>query len=167
MQDPPRQSLAEVALLKIGKNVLNLQKLEGMLKTLVALSGKTMGTVVGEYIDNVYMGISESDVESPDEFCVSGTFRLEADEQTIEDVKESFSQLVEERNRLVHHRLLDFDIRSEESCQQLIAELNEQHQKIVPLYKQVQDQLKTLIEMQKIMRTALVEKISEDTANDT
>jgi hypothetical protein len=187
MPDHSRLTLSEEALLKVGKNVLNLQKLEGMLKTLVTLSRvgggpgdllkghkerkeeisvKTLGSLVGEYIDTVYMESPETDGDLSDDAYMSITFRMEADDASIEATREAFSKLVEERNRLIHHRLLDFDIWSEESCRLLIAELDEQHQKIAPLYRNIQGQLNTLIEVQRSAVATLQNYFAENSPDD-
>ena len=177
MADTPDTSISVRALQKIGRNVLNLQKMEGMLKRLVAfadikgssselqnqlnelrdsVSKKTMGVVVGELCEKIYSEAEE--LEGPPDLkepWMSFRFRIEASEESVDALKDAFATLVEERNDLIHHKLLKFDVHSMESCVELISALDAQNDRIRPIYDYLQDQLKSLGRMGSVTRQAL------------
>jgi hypothetical protein len=138
---------------KIGRNVVLFQQLEQLLKFLVAngkLAGfaselktlmkaqenkvnkQTMGTLVGQYVEN---SNPESDTQSTepeeiDEVYFSFSFRIECDDNYYESRKEALAQLVTERNDLMHHLLPRLDMESAQICRALSKELDEQSDKI-------------------------------------
>lgn len=159
-----------VVLEAIGKNVLNLQKMEGMFKTLVAhrqykgplaqfptviaahrdeISRKSLGQLVGEFIRELR---TEEPTELEDigglsvpELAFRCTFVLS--ENDINVLKDSLKILVDERNLLIHQKLLSFDIESNEDCRQMLKDLSEQRTRILPVYKYLQASVRTLHEM--------------------
>jgi len=134
----------KLTLEKIGRNILNFQKLETAFKFIIprcTIHGnketlltnfnkqvdkqtkKTMGNLVKEYLDNVYFG---NNVENNSVFSLN--FSIEADEDFINARTKSLNYLVEQRNLLVHQRLYKFDQSSISSCQELCSELDEQNE---------------------------------------
>jgi len=150
-----------LTLQKIGRNVLHFQRMESMLKFLTSRaflqgdaqnlrknfsknvtksSEKTLGNLVKEYIEKIYLGeqkINES------QFSVQ--FRVEADEKFIEERKIALDDIVQQRNRLIHQMLLEFDQTSVASCKKLSAILDEQNEKIKTEYLLIKEQLAALV----------------------
>jgi len=130
---------------KIGRNVVNFQKLEHALRKLIPLANasgsltdlpsssrrqakslrkKALGEVV-ERFNGAFYGDSatpESNV-APDEARLSFSIKLE-DGAGSEAQRRELAALVVERNRLVHHDLFEFDFSSESDCPKLAARLD-------------------------------------------
>ena len=116
---------------KIGRNMLLFQKMEHLLKYLTAngnLSGyineleankkkraeaickKTLGQLVGDYVENTYSP-TEKISEEPKELTgiyVQLSIRLGVDENFYEAKKKALAAMVAERNELVHNFLPQF-----------------------------------------------------------
>lgn len=145
--------LVNDVLRKVGRNVVLFQQLEQLLKFMVSngnLSGfanelstlkkqqadkvskQTMGTLVGQYIENSSPEFdnSSNEPEELDEAYLSFSFRIECDGDYYESKKEALAQLVSERNDLIHHLLPRFDTNSVDSCETLGKELDAQDEKI-------------------------------------
>jgi len=142
---------------KIGRNVVNFQKMEAMLKflnTQQAMSGafsdisklvarakkatskQPMGQLADAFIRSAYS--AKQDVVRPDDpTAVSVTFslRIEADPALAAERKRALRSVVKERNKLVHKWLASFDPNSLESCEALGADLDEQHKRIWPEFE--------------------------------
>ena len=162
-------SLKEKALQKIGRNVVNLSKIEGMLKLILINSNyqypinkisetlearkksfktKTLGQLIKEYFK-----IFDNDMEhmhqypeDRDEAWGSMSLSIENEEGTLPDQKRSIEFLVSERNRLVHYMLVKFNPESKQDCIELINELDEQNEMIQREYKNIQTLMGTLKE---------------------
>jgi len=126
---------------KIGRNIINFQHLETGLKYLISrcvihgddvpsltgniestvnkYSKKTLGNLVGEYLDRIYQGAK---INNGSVFLMQ--FSVEADKEFILDRKLALENLVAQRNQLVHHRLIELDSKSISSCKKLSAELD-------------------------------------------
>lgn len=138
---------------KIGRNLMLFQQLEYRLKYIVAngnISGyasqlkekqlkhassvntKTMGQLIGHYMDSVYSDPDEQIDESEDvnETYFSFSFKLETEAAHYDSMKDNLTQLLSERNELVHHLLPQFDPESMESCHKIDHKLEEQSHKI-------------------------------------
>jgi hypothetical protein len=141
---PSSISSAEIPTLKnevlrsIGRNLLLLQQIEGMLKCLVAkgshsgyvselpgrmarheakVNGKSMGQLVGDFVDN-HLGDVESSgprPADPKEPWLSFRFQIEMDPAAYAQRKAAMGEVVEERNELVHHFLPRWDSNSLDS----------------------------------------------------
>ena len=144
----------EEALRKIGRNVVNFQKMEAMLKFLNSLqqiggsakhledadvSAKTsklrkpMGQLAEEFLKSAYA--SSKAAPGPDVangVAVSFSFRIEADSKLAAERKKALRSVVAERNQLIHTWLGAFDPSSHESCASLIGALDAQHQNLKP-----------------------------------
>lgn len=144
---------ANEVLRKIGRNMILFQKFEYLLKYIVAngnfsghaseienlkaqqakaVSKQTMGTLIGQYLENSNPDYEEEQSESNGltEPFMSFTFRTECDSIYYETKKEALARVVAERNELVHHLLPLFNPKSLESCKQLGDKLDRQSTKI-------------------------------------
>ena len=164
--------LKEKVLRNIGRNVVNLQKIEGMLKLLLSSSNfqcpinkisetlearkkqferKTLGQLMKEYLKS-HNTSKEHIHEYPEdkkENWISFSFDIKKEEGRLPDYKETYALLVSERNRLIHHMLMNFDENDVNSCQDLIVELDKQDEMIQREYKNLQSLLKTFDEARK------------------
>lgn len=142
---------------KIGRNVVNFQRMEKALKVLIVRSDiqghaselaeiyrqrqesidrRSMGLLVDDLMNSVY-GTDTPTVGSPEELkeiWLSFSFRVETNEQRIVSRRKALSLVVKERNALIHQMLSAFDPNSSESCQSLISALDEQNARLEPHY---------------------------------
>jgi hypothetical protein len=138
---------------KIGRNLMLFQQLEYLLKYIIAngnISGyasqlkdkkikqddkirvKTLGQLVTSYIDTVHSVDAGSPelAEDLDEAHFSFSFKIESDSAYYESRKTILTQILTERNELVHHLLPQFDTSSSQSCIELDNKLEEQSGRI-------------------------------------
>jgi hypothetical protein len=160
LNDSDLTEVRNEALRKIGRNVVNFQKMEGALKVLVArskVSGvtseiedaqktrdevierRTMGSLVKDFMGSVHSTESSCDEEPADltEPWMSISFRIGSGKEETRARKEALTLVVAERNALTHKMLRTFDGNSMESCQELIQRLDEQHDRVAPHYEYV------------------------------
>lgn len=166
-------------LLKIGRNVVNFQKIEATLKFLVlwsavqgdprnlketrakqakSIRNRAMGQLADSYHQNVYLNESErgqpTDSSTP---WISVRFSLEIDPEIAKTRKRELKALVAERNRLIHKDLTYFDFDSEESCSKLVIKLDEQNARILTKLEELRAMRDTFEqfrkELTKIMNT--------------
>lgn len=156
--DPVLSDVRNDVLRKIGRNVVLFQELEAILKFLAvaqrsstpvtqlredrarraATVGKrTLGQVHQLLQESMYSPApaESSAPESIVEPWFTFAFRIEADADAdadaLEGSRKSLSVLIEERNELVHHLLIRWNLNDPESCSTLSAVLDEQRAKIV------------------------------------
>jgi hypothetical protein len=163
--------LRNIALQKIGRNVVNFQKIEGMLKFIISrnnfkapiskiaeileerkksINKKSLGTLTSEYFKSFHHGKINDDAPIIDnEAWISLTVKYESENVSLPQEKAAFSFLVSERNRLIHQMLVTFNPESKESCAALIKELDEQNVMIQKEYKNIQNLLIALEEAKK------------------
>ncbi|HEX8633969.1 MAG TPA: hypothetical protein VF703_07430 [Pyrinomonadaceae bacterium] len=170
--------LRNEALRKIGRNVVNLQKMERALKLLVVrsdlsgyiseLKGRyqsklayverlSMGRLADNIIDILYSAADEN-ADAPDdlkEAWVAFGFRIEGGMEQKKAAKKALSLVVNERNRLVHKMLGEFDSASVESCRALINLLDQQQERIAPHFERIMGWLRRLHEGQMILLEVL------------
>lgn len=142
---------------KVGRNVVNFQRMERALKVLIvrndiqghaselaeiyrqrqeSVDRRSMGLLVDDLMNSIY-GTHTSTVGSPEELkeaWLSFSFKVEANEQAIVAQRKALSLVVKERNALIHQMLSVFDPDSSESCQCLISALDEQNARLEPHY---------------------------------
>jgi hypothetical protein len=157
------KSLRRLALASLGRNVLHFQRVETQLKRLVLicdfaapgsefharladraaeLRTTTMGNLAKELHARLYGTPAEPEVEeSITELFVQIGLRIKADPDYVTQQKKRLSDLVVERNNLIHQDLAGFDPNSEESCRQWITRLDEQNERIITLHKELQQLL--------------------------
>jgi hypothetical protein len=170
--------LRNEALRKIGRNVVNLQKMERALKLLVVGSDMNgyiselkgvyqnrldsverfpMGKLADKVIDILYSSADSND-DSPDdlkEAWVSYGFRIEGGAGQKKATKKALALVVKERNQLVHKMLGEFDSASVESCRALIDLLDQQQERIAPHFERIMGWLRSLHEGHMIFLEAL------------
>ncbi|NOU12633.1 MAG: hypothetical protein HOO92_01510 [Methylococcaceae bacterium] len=152
---------------KIGRNLLNFQKIEFMLKHLITygrISGymselkenqerraatvhkQTMGNLVGQFIDNTLLGLDDSSrlITEPKEPYLSFSFTVSADADFYERKKQGLKSLVDDRNDMIHHLLPRFNSDSIESCLEIGKYLDEQRERLIPEYDHLQSLIKSL-----------------------
>ena len=150
---------------KIGRNLLNFQKIELMLKYLItngrmsgymseftanqerraaAIHKQTMGQLVGQFIENTFQEPEESHQTSIEakEPHFSFSFMVKTDSDFYESKRQALKSLVNDRNDLIHHLLPRFNPNSVESCLEIEQYLDQQRERLVPEY----DHLKSLID---------------------
>jgi len=166
MNDPK-----EIALQKIGRNVVNFQKIEAMLKVFVSENNfkapinkleetleerkqrfekQSLGKLTEEYFKS--FASMESIHNYPDERSeawMSLSVQIENEDGTLPQQKDAINFLVSERNRLIHQMLAEFNPASTDSCNDLIMELDKQDEMIQREYKNLQYLLKAFHEAKK------------------
>lgn len=154
---------------KIGRNLVNFQRMEAMLKYLNAnqcLSGTVsdfaeisakarkeaskmpMGRLAEEFVRSVYSSHETTEQRDSDSASVMFSFRIEADAALVAERKKALRAVVRERNKLVHQWLTTFDPSSPESCQKLGAALDEQDAGVLPEFEILRSIVRTLRESQ-------------------
>ena len=159
------KSLRRLALANLGRNVLHFQRLEARLKILVLFCGfeapqeqfaaahkertqsirkKTMGAVVSELHEQLYGRPADPEVTKAITAAhVSFQFRVDADPDYLDQQKKRLTDLVSERNELIHHDLASFDPTSAGSCRHWITRLDEQNERILSQLKAVEQLINT------------------------
>ena len=159
---------------KIGRNLLLIQVIEAVLKRLIALNGlkvktggsnlderlaainkTTMGNLVGEYHDIFFAeqgGLHEDD-EDVQEVQLSVRFRFASDELLAQSRK-SFSSIVDERNKLVHHFLQELNVGAKG--------WEDADQKLEKQYKELTNQFKHLRSVHDALRKTVKKALSEE-----
>ncbi|MCD6060377.1 MAG: hypothetical protein K0S16_688 [Moraxellaceae bacterium] len=132
---------------RVGRNVINFQKLEALLKSILthgelnaplggltetfrrkqkALSKATLGALAAGYLETASR--RQPPVQHPDLLGdFSFTSRLDAESPALVRHKDVLALLVEQRNRLIHQLLPARDNASRASCVRLLEELDAQH----------------------------------------
>lgn len=179
--------LKEEALRKIGRNVVNFQKIEAMLKQLIvdsnlkgpvreikarledkknSIDRHSMGTLTREYFKMFSAKASDFHdyPEDREEPWMSFSVSIENEEGTIPQQRRAFSFMVSERNRLIHQMLANFDPDSIDSCQKLIIDLDKQNLIIRREYTNIQSLGKALSEAKKQLFSDMYAKYSNGDA---
>jgi hypothetical protein len=138
---------------RIGRNVVNFQKLEAGLKHLISISqvhGKPeelkahsakrfesvrkqpLGPVVERYLGECQAEeVTSPEGKDADGFWVSFGIRMKGDEAWLKKRQQALADLVAERNALIHHDLAERDFNSDECCTELMGVLEEQNARIL------------------------------------
>lgn len=149
---------------KIGRNILNFQRMEAMLKFVVsrydlsgnsieelkenhsynvkATSRKTMGNLVKELFDSIYIS-GENKQNELNDARFSLSISVETEPESLEMQKKSLERIVEERNHLVHQMLSEFNQSSIQSCIDLSLKLDEQAERLKPEYESLLSLIQT------------------------
>jgi hypothetical protein len=143
------KELRDVAFRKIGRNLVNFQQFERVLKLIIVRSDlrgyaseaakilrdkdkdidrKPLGWLVQNFFETLYSDHSSHDnpANELDDIWMSLSLRIESNNDVIRDRRRQLRELVKERNHLVHRLLVNFDPESVESCEKLIRLLDEQ-----------------------------------------
>jgi len=164
---------------KIGRNLVNFQRMETMLKFLNAnqrISGTVsdlaeisarakkqaskmpMGHLAEEFVRSVYSSQETAEQYDSDKASVTFSFRIEADAALVAERKKALRAVVRERNKLVHQWLSEFDPNSRESCQEFGAALDEQNAGVLPEFEILRAIIRRLRESQReVMRFLMSE----------
>ena len=167
---------ADDVLRKVGRNVVLFQKIEGMLKSLshtasyagspadiraqherhvTSLRKKSFGQVVSLFFEQVYTDAESSEpLPRPGPFA----FRFNIRGRERSQLKEALEALVNERNELIHTRLLGFDGYSEGDCCEMEAFLDAQHQRLKPTFTMIVE----LVVMMENSRPVIAEAIEDE-----
>tara|TARA_R110002096_G_scaffold199271_14_gene383123 strand:+ start:164 stop:715 length:552 start_codon:yes stop_codon:yes gene_type:complete len=172
-------SLGEKALQKIGRNVVGLQKIELLLKTLVSLSKiegnssdidqrfesrkgsidkMTLGTVTREYFENLHSESCDDTKFPDDDVYISLKFRFDMKEEDVSSFQEFHKELVEERNHLIHGKLAYFDPSSSDMCLDLIDDLDTQYDRIAMALRSLRTQLRAVLDLRSKARKWIEEE---------
>ena len=149
---PPNPKYTDDALRKVGRNVVNFQKLEQALKALVRLSSFSvsksrpqpifpretkrlkrsgLAEAANQFNRAFYENPSTTEGSTPGtEVRFSNTFRLDLDANSETHRKELVA-LARERNRLIHRDLFAIDFLSESACLALSDRLDAQNLRIL------------------------------------
>jgi hypothetical protein len=142
---------------KIGRNVVNFQKMEAMLtflNTQQAMNGslkdiakilakaqkvaakQPMGRLAEAFVRSAYSnthGASEQGTQN--EISVSFSLRIDLDPALVAERKKALRAVVAERNKLIHKWVASFDPNSLESCKIFGVALDEQHARTWPEFE--------------------------------
>jgi len=168
------------ALRRLGRNVVNFQKIKTCLKFLIAVSDvegaphelqaqqtreaatirrQTMGVLADAFYKSVYGAVAERGPPPGNaSVWISTSFRLEGDSETIKRHRRALSTLVSERNKLIHEDLSVFDHNSIRSCHALIEILDPQNVRILEHLAG----LKQLIDTFKVHLAAIQSQLGDD-----
>lgn len=149
--------LQKLVLVGIGRNVLNLQKMEGVLKSLVLMvnieaplegseaavrkrkqlvARMPLGHLVEEFARLVRPNVTKSEQKLPTVASWITSFRFD-DDSYVHELRSTLRDVVKERNNLIHKQLLAFDPNSSESCRIFASELEDQRQRIQPKFEEL------------------------------
>lgn len=161
--------LTDEALKRIGRNLVNFQKIERMLKFLIA-NGKingpikeltalhekrhsetrrtTMGLLAGRFVDEILTDAGDLDNEVAEitEPWFRHKIRFEQDPQESEQLRDGLRSLVEQRNELVHHLFPAWDTDSIQAARELIQRLDEQREQLIPVFDRLRGMCASLSE---------------------
>ncbi|MBD0786408.1 hypothetical protein HUO09_08615 [Vibrio sp. Y2-5] len=152
MREDVLNKLIEDIYTKIGRNVVLYQKLELLLKDLSSknvcgylseltnkkygLDGisrtKTLGGLIKDYplrLETEHE-VETSTPDDKDEAYISFKFERVASEEYITRKKNELSKLVKNRNSLIHHVLLEHDLKTVEGCKALAKILDQQAEEV-------------------------------------
>ncbi len=142
----------DAALRRVGRNLVNFQKLEASLKQILpnlrfagplrevqALQSAGAREVkkksLGDLANRLHSTLFAGECRAPDpaastEITVAHSVRVELDSTEVAETKKALARLVRERNRLVHSDLLSIDFNSIPACEELCIRLDEQNERI-------------------------------------
>ena len=152
---PEQTNDKDEVLRKIGRNVVVLQKLEGLLKKLVTIQGasvsaddqetflrrmeaiakRPLGHLVSEFLRSAYSSESDSTTGDNAEQPSAVSFSFSLDPEMEKEHAESLSTVVKEWNALIHQMLISFNPNSASSREDLARQLDEQLDRVLPEYQ--------------------------------
>jgi hypothetical protein len=170
-------SIRDDVLRGIGRNVLNLQIVEWILKNLIFAGNifistenpeqalrkrkkdifeKPMGPLIDEFVQSIHPE-STNDIAKRNvgkNATIECSLTIE-DPSFVTELEDTLGKIRKERNDLIHTKLIGFDPNSLESCRSLSKELEEQRQQIKAQY----DVLISIWSALREARKELLEKI--------
>jgi len=190
MPEENPNELREIAFRKIGRNVINLQRFERMLKLIIVRSNisgyvtelakihqnktegtshSTLGSLVKDFLDTVYSTddpFSDGPTDARNEIWMSHALRIESNADLISKKEGELREVVEERNLLIHHWLAEVDFASNNECQQLISRLDAQNDRLTPHYEAVMRQLGDMRALQEALPNLLLTELKKSLATE-
>jgi len=178
--------LRDQVLRKVGRNVVNFQKMEAMLKLLNAqqavsgslsdiarisaeasksVSRQPMGRLADAFVRSVFSNVNPDPREATDGEAISVSFSLiiEATPAVAKERRKALLSVVKERNKLIHKWLGTFNPNSIESCVQLRDALDEQHARIWPEFEMLKSIVLALNELRRCLTSdELLIELQED-----
>lgn len=159
---------------RVGRNLFNFQKIEQMLKFLVANGGVkgpakelkelqktladslhklTMGQMAGRFVEDILSDAGDdlNEPESITEPWISFKMRFVPTDPLNTELNDGLRSVVEERNDLVHHMLSRWDSSSLESTKTIMQQLDEQRERIIPAFKELSTMVKAFSDSKKAM----------------
>ena len=171
-------NLRNEVLRKVGRNVVLFQQFEVMLKFLVTygkFSGyvsdledskeqhkvkvmkQTLGQVASQFLENTHGEYHQVDEDLPElkekGGHISFSFRIESDEKYYQKTKENLVKIIQERNDLIHHFPLNFNLNTIESLKEAESYLDAQREALLPEHENVKQYLKALDDGRKEIAT--------------
>ena len=159
IEEPTLLAAQNLVFEKIGRNVVNFQKLERLLKYILKVVSLTepkplsqfeahiqtraawlRTRPMGELVKHATEAFQTSPGEPPVEIrepWVSISMTFEGENWGVPQWSEYMSRVVDERNRLVHHILESFDIGTVDGCRTLCVELDAQRERTLPAFNQL------------------------------
>ncbi|TGD72190.1 hypothetical protein E4634_16110 [Mangrovimicrobium sediminis] len=157
---------------KIGRNVLLYQQVEYVLKYLVShgrisgdentlmsrhekriksVSKRTMGTVAGDFFNEIFGDDESPDSQSedPKKIHLSIAFRIETEEEHFELRRDKIAELVADRNELIHHLIPRLNTESIDTWTETDRLLDRQREKILPELEYLQSIAKQFSDLKK------------------
>jgi hypothetical protein len=180
------KEVRDEVLKKIGRNVIFFQQMELMLKHIISewtfsgysseiekkkskkkasVSKQTMGQLIDQFMTDTHSEFDApiKETKKKEEIYFSTSIRVGCDKTYYEAKKQKLSEIVSDRNELIHHLLPGFNPNSIESCLETDQYLDKQRDKLLPEH----DSLKKLILSGKEARKNLKKFIeSEQFMND-
>jgi hypothetical protein len=170
---------------RIGRNVVYFQKLEILLKFLVAYGNfegpveqisdvytkrietvrrLTLGSLIEPFIKQIYTKAEnrQLQLENLHKAWISLAFVVDSDDSTVEKKKAALQELVSERNKLVHQMLADPDLDSVESCIRLGQFLDDQYKVVKAEHDILKEMVETMQSGRKEIANRLVSSLSSE-----
>jgi hypothetical protein len=148
----------DMTLQKIGRNVVNFQKMEAMLRyILVAANFSVPLAEVHKHLESekqrirkyplgnlteeaakVLHSVAKKAPADIDEIWISSSFELGSGGSKLSDWRREMRRVVRERNELIHRMLASWNPNSIDSSRKLCAELDEQRERILSAYNHLE-----------------------------
>jgi len=179
MGEEQSNPLKDLTFRQIGRNVVNLQRFERMLKIIIVQSDvrgymselakvhqdltyetskKTLGLLVKEFLNTVYSTddpFTHGPSDSRNEPRISHGSRIQSNAESMSKRERELREVVEERNMLIHHRLTEVDFNSVDECKELISRLDAQNDRLKPYIDSFMSQLGHMQSLQNELQSIL------------
>jgi hypothetical protein len=177
-------SARDITLQKIGRNVVNFQKMEAMLKfvlTAANISGpiaKTESLIrgnakrvrsqpMGHLVDKAATALHSDPPKPPPEIAeiwVSHSFSLRDGGSQLLEWRREMRRVVKERNSLIHKMLATWDPNSLDSTNALGKELDEQRERIISAYNHLESVVLAIRESHQELASQVDQIVSDITS---
>lgn len=167
--DQELAALSEELQQKIGRNLLNYQVIEQLLKFLIsrghasaalhelddafaqnaeAVQHKTMGQLAGQFCDDFLSDAGNTRAAKGDEAKISITFSVRFERSADENaaLRQVIERLVDNRNDLAHHFGTRWDRASKISARKLIGELDKQREQQILVHQALRELVLGLVQ---------------------